>query len=237
MKTRTKHFFFLFLLVATIASAHSPEFTNQFFEESCNFTSTGRNPYFILVPGHEIVLEGDDEGELLRVVITVLDKTKVVDGVETRVVKERETLDGELVEISRNYFAICKKTNTVFYFGEDVDIYENGEIVSHDGSWRAGVNGARPGVIMPGTVLIGARYFQETAAGVALDRAEITRLDAAVTTPFGHLTDLLKTKETTPLEPGHASIKFYARGIGLIKDGTAELISFDTSASAVDEDQ
>jgi hypothetical protein len=233
MKTRIK----LFLFAATFASAHSPEFTDQFFEESCNFTSAGRNPYFVLVPGHQIVLEGDDEGELVRVVITVLDKTKVVNGVQTRVVKERETIDGQLVEISRNYFAICKKTNTVFYFGEDVDIYENGEIVSHEGSWLAGVNGAQPGIIMPGTVLIGARYFQEIAEGIALDRAEITRLDAAITTPFGLFTDLLKTKETTPLEPGNVSIKFYARGIGLIKDGAAELISFDPNASAVDEDQ
>ncbi|MCI0411681.1 hypothetical protein L0222_02640 [bacterium] len=237
MKIRPKKFLFLFLLTVTTATAHSPEFTNQFFEESCKFTSTGRNPYFILLPGHQIVLEGDDEGELVRVVVTVQDKIKIVNGVETRVVKERETVDGELVEISRNYFAICKKTNSVFYFGEDVDIYDNGEVVSHDGSWLAGVNGARPGIIMPGTLLLGARYFQETAQGVALDRAEITRLDAAITTPSGHFTDLLKTKETSPLEPGHVSIKFYARGIGLIKDGTAELISFDANASTVDADR
>ena len=77
--------------------------------------------------------------------------------------RERETADGELVEISRNYFAICRPSNSVFYFGEDVNIYENGEVVSHEGAWLAGVNGAREGMIMPGTVLIGARYFQEIA--------------------------------------------------------------------------
>src|SRR5687768_16771192 len=118
-----------------VVVAHSPEFTDEFFIERCKFTSTGTNPYFILKPGYELVLEGDDDGEFVRVVITVLDKTKIVDGVETRVVRERETIDGELVEVSRNYFAICKPTNDVFYFGEDVNIYEDGEIVSHEGEW------------------------------------------------------------------------------------------------------
>ncbi len=221
--------FVVSLFIPAILVAHSPAFTQQFFTERCNFSSTGRNPYFILEPGYELVLEGEDDGEQVRVVITVLDETKVVNGVETRVVRERETADGELVEISKNYFAICKPSNSVFYFGEDVNIYENGQVVSHEGAWHAGVNGAREGMIMPGTVLIGARYFQEIAPDVALDRAEIMKLDATLTTPFGTFTNALFTRETTPLEPGSVSVKYYAPGIGLVKDGDIVLVRINTA--------
>jgi hypothetical protein len=199
-------------------------FTDTFAIESCEFASTGRNPFFILEPGHQLVLAGEDDGEQVRLVITVLNEVKVVDGVETRVVEERETKDGELVEVSRNYFAICAKTNSVFYFGEDVDIYEDGRIVSHDGAWQAGTNGARPGIIMPGTVLLGARYFQEVAPDVAMDRAEVESLTRVVQTPAGRFMNVLETEETTPLEPNAEGFKYYAAGIGLIKDGPLELI-------------
>ena len=91
----------------------------------------------------------------MNLVITVLNETKVVNGTETRVVEERESEDGELVEISRNYFAVCEPANDIFYFGEDVDDYENGEIVSHGGAWLAGANEYKAGMIMPGKVEVG----------------------------------------------------------------------------------
>ena len=224
----------LLLVVLTVALGapagpavgHDPAFTSDFRLGRCQgFSSTGRNPYFVLEPGFRIVLEGEEEGVVKRVVITVLDETKVVDGVETRVVRERETEDGELVEISRNYFAICNRDNSVLYFGEDVDIYEDGVVVSHDGSWLAGVNGARPGIIMPGTVLVGARYFQEVAPGVAEDRAEISSVTAVVQTPAGTFEHCVRTRETTPLEPG-VSLKWYAPRIGLVRDGELRLVEF-----------
>lgn len=114
---------------------------------------------------------------------------------------------------------ICRENGSVFYHGEDVDNYdETGTIVvNHDGAWRAGVAGARAGVIMPGLPLLGARYFQEVAPDVAMDRAEITRLDATVATPAGTFERCLETKETTPLERGK-SIKAYAPGVGLVRD-------------------
>lgn len=227
---RQEHFAILFAIAAisvlcTMAFAHSPGFTTNFMQDECTFSSTGNNPYFILEPGYELVLAGEEDGENIKVIITVLDETKEVDGVETRVVRERETANGELVEISRNYFAICKQTNSVFYFGEDVNIYEEGVVVSHEGAWQSGKNGARAGLIMPGTILLGSRYYQEIAPGVALDRAENMSMTATVTTPFQTFTNCLKTRETTPLEPGHVSIKFYAPGVGLIQDGAVELIN------------
>src|SRR5262245_21653409 len=104
--------------------ADTDGWTTDFFLEKDELVTTGRNPYFVLEPGFQRILEGGGE----RFVNTVLDETKVVAGVETRVVEERETKDGKLVEVSRNYYAISKRTNSVFYFGEEVDIYKNDKI-------------------------------------------------------------------------------------------------------------
>lgn len=203
-------------------------FTDTFGIERCTFASRGRNPYFILVPGHRLDFEGQDKGAVVHLTITVLEDTLAVDGVQTRVVEERETEDGQLVEVSRNYFAVCTETDTVFYFGEDVDNYENGVVDNHDGSWRAGVDGARAGVIMPGLNLVGARYFQEIAPDVALDRAETVSVTETLSTPAGSFENVLKTKETTPLEKGVKEFKFYAPGVGLIRDADLDLVSVVT---------
>lgn len=207
------------------------EFTDEFFVDRCTFATTGRNPYFVLEPGFQLVFAGEEDGEELDLVITVLDDTEEVDGVLTRVVEERESADGELVEVSRNFMAFCTETGSVFYFGEVVDIYEDGEIVSHDGAWRAGENDAEPGIIMPGAVLLGARYYQEIAPGVALDRAENVAMDLTVETEAGTFEECLQVDETTPLEPGHVSVKVYAPGVGLIVDDVLELVEYtDPSA-------
>jgi hypothetical protein len=201
-------------------------FTDDFLLDTCGgFSSTGRNPFFILEPGYRLRLEGREDGEDVAVEIKVLQQTRRVAGVRTRVVEERETVDGKLVEVSRNFFAICNRNNDVLYFGEEVDIYdEDGEtVVSHDGAWLAGVNGARPGVIMPGSIMLGARYMQEVAPGVALDRAEHVSMDEVVSTPAGTFERCLKVRETTPLEPGSVGFKFYCPGIGLVRDGAVKL--------------
>jgi hypothetical protein len=194
------------------------EYTASFRAEECTFSSTGRNPFFILEPNYQLVLAGGDAGEAAEVIITVLNETRQVNGTETRVVEESESIDGELVEISRNFFALCEETNSVFYFGEEVDDYENGNIISHEGAWLAGQDANRAGVIMPGTILLGARYYQEIAPNVALDRAEIIDTGQVIQTPSGDFSDTLITRETTPLEPNVAELKYYAAGIGLIQE-------------------
>ncbi len=200
------------------------EFTSEFFLEDCTFASTGRNPYYIpLEAGAQLMFAGEEDGEQIELRITVLEDVEEVDGVQTRVIEEYETVDGEVIEISRNYFAICMETNSIVYFGEDVDIYEDGEIVSHAGAWRAGIDGARAGIIMPGTVLLGSRYYQEVAPGVALDRADHVAMDVTVETPAGTFTDCLQVDETTPLEAG-VSPKFYARDVGLVQDNILLLV-------------
>ena len=182
--------------------------------------ATGRNPYFILEPGYQLVLEGPGAE---RLVVTVLDETLTVDSVETRVVEERETKNAQVVEVSRNFFAISSR-NDVYYFGEDVDVYKNGKIVNHEGAWRSGVNGARFGLMMPAAPRVGAKYYQEVAPRLAMDRAEIVSLDVSMTTPAGTFARVLKIEETTPLEKGAREFKYYAEGVGLIQDGSLKLV-------------
>jgi len=212
-------------------------YTESFFLEDCRLGPRGVNKYFIpLKTGSFLRFEGEDDGEAKRLLITVLKRTKKVAGVRCAVVREMEWTDDELTEISWNYFAICPRGNDVFYFGEDVDIYEDGEVVSHDGAWLAGVNGARPGLIMPGRPLNGARYYQEIAAGVALDRAEHLSDAATVETPAGTFENCLSVAETSPLEPGHVSFKHYARCIGLIQDGDLKLAAYGCKRGDADDD-
>jgi hypothetical protein len=213
-----------------------PGYTTRFPLERCTFEAGGRNAHFSIQPGFRLFLAGDDDGEEVKVLITVLDRTRrirfvtergVALTVRTRVVEEREWKDGELVEVSRNFYARCKETNDVYYFGEDVDIYEDGVVVSHDGAWLAGQAGALPGLIMPGTFLLGSRYFQERASGIAEDRAEHVAMGLTVETPAGTFHDCVEVVETSALEPGAESIKRYCPGIGLVVDDPIELVGVD----------
>ena len=209
------------------ASGGQNDFTSSFRTENCTFNSTGRNPFFILEPNYQLVLAtGPDADEEANLTITVLNETKEVNGTETRVVEERETSGGELAEVSRNFFAVCEETNSIFYFGEEVDEYENGRVVSHGGAWLAGEGENRPGIIMPGTILLGSRYYQEIAPKVAMDRAEIVNMGTTIQTPAGDFTDTLITQETTALEPNELELKYYAAGIGLLQEEDLKLVRY-----------
>jgi hypothetical protein len=188
-----------------------PTWRKTFRIADCVLEPTGRNTYFVLEPGFQLVLEGGGG----KLAITVLDETRTVAGVTTRVVEEREWKDDELFEVSRNFFAICPRTKDVFYFGEEVDDIEDGAIIGHSGAWLAGENGARAGLIMPGDPKLGMRYYQEVAPDVALDRAEIVSLDETVATPAGSFANSLKTEEGSALDPDEHEFKTYAAEIGL----------------------
>jgi hypothetical protein len=199
------------------------KFTDRFHLDSCSFATTGRNQFFILEPGYQLTLEGKEDNEATKLVITVLDETKKIGNTETRVVEENESVNGQTVEISRNYFAFCQQTNSIFYFGEEVDNYKNGKIINHEGAWLAeGKN--KPGLMMAGQPEVGYRYYQEMAPGVAMDRAEIIGTTENLKTPAGDFTNCLKIEETTPLSPKEKEYKIYAPGIGLIKDGNLLLV-------------
>ena len=118
-----------------------------------------------------------------------------------------------------------RKTSDVFYFGEDVDVYKNGKVVDHEGAWLSGVNGARFGLMIPGTPLLGARYQQEVAPKVAMDRAEIVSLSATLQTPAGKFEQCLRTKESSTVERG-TTYKLYAPSVGLIFDADLKLTKY-----------
>jgi hypothetical protein len=184
---------------------------------------TGSNPYFNLTPGYQLSFRHGKETD----VITVLNEVKRIDGVDARAVEDREfDANGKLVELTRDYYAIDSKTNDVYYFGEDVDVYDkDGKVKSHEGSWLSGVNGAAFGLMMPARPREGQRFYQEQAPAVAMDRVEIGSIVEKLNVPAGKFTNVVHVIESTPLEIGHAD-KWYVSGIGMIKDEKMELVQY-----------
>lgn len=212
------------LLARAGQTSSSSSWVDAFAVDKKDFASTGANAFFRLEPGYRLELEGREGLGRVTLVITVLEETRQVDGVETRIVEERESKNGRLVEVSRNYFAFNTADQGIYYFGEEVDLYKKGRVVGHEGAWESGKNGARFGLMMPGRPAVGARFYQEIAPGVAMDRAEIVSLGATLKTPAGEFKGCLKFVETTPLEPLARDTKVYAPGIGLVRDGSLRLI-------------
>ena len=137
----------------------------------------------------------------------------MADGVVARVVHDESRERGVPVEITDDYYAQDAK-GTVWYMGEATTAYEKGKPASTEGSWEAGVDGARPGVIMPAHPKVGMAYRQEFLKGHAEDHAKIVSLNERVKVPLRRFRHTLMTLETTPLEPDVLEAKFYARGVG-----------------------
>jgi hypothetical protein len=209
------------------------------------FTLNIDNVYFPLADGAVWVYTGKEQGENIGLQISVLPETEPFRfggglNVTTRVVEEVEwadtDADGEidageqLIEVSRNYFAATQTgpaPGTVCYFGEDVDIYEDGEIVSHEGAWRAdgrrGRPGIAPGIFMPASPEPGMSFQQEVAPGVAEDQATVVRTGTG-TLPDGTRVTTITVRDFNPLD-GSRGTKVYAQGVGLIEDGPLRLLS------------
>ncbi len=189
------------------------------------------NPFLPLVPGTTFVYQADTDEGLEEIVMIVTDETKEVMGVICMVVRDTETVDGELLEDTFDWFAQDIEGN-VWYFGEDSSEYEDGEVISTEGSWEAGVDGAQPGIIMLADPMVGDEYRQEFYCGEAEDDAEVVSLTESVVVPYGSFDNCLQTEETTDLEPDVLEHKFYAEGVGFVlaleEDTRVELISVTT---------
>lgn len=214
----------LTLAAAGAGAAQAPRdpWVSTFAVDRTRLVATGSSPYFVLEPGYESVLEKNAE----RVVVTVTPVMRVIDGVTTRIVEERETKGNKLVEVSRNFFARDPVTGDAYYFGEEVDVYKNGRVANHEGAWAAGVAGARFGLFMPGKPVVGSRFYQEVAPHVAMDRVRIVATNVRLATPAGTFDNCVKIEETTPLEPGVRDYKVFAPGIGLVQDGSLKLVRY-----------
>jgi hypothetical protein len=173
------------------------------------------NPYLPLKPGHRWVYrETDAHGNVTRDVVRVTGRTKrVAAGVTARVVRDRATEKGQVVEDTFDYYAQDRRGN-VWYLGEDTTEFANGKPVSKEGSWEAGVDGAKPGIVMLAHPRVGRRYAQEHYPKHAEDRAKVLSRSEQVDVPAGHYRHVLLTKEWTPLEPRALEYKLYARGVG-----------------------
>ena len=154
-------------------------------------------------------------------------------GIEARVVHDVVTEDGQLKEDTFDWYAQDKAGN-LWYLGEDTKEYEDGKVSSTKGSWEAGVDGALAGILLPADPEVGMAYRQEYYEGEAEDRAKVVSVDEHADVPYGSFEGVLKTEDTTPLEPNLVEHKYYARDIGPVlavaasKDsgGREELISF-----------
>ena len=191
---------------------------DRFDVSKADLVPTGTNPYLTMQPGRVLRLKSGID----TLTVTILPDTQDIDGVTTGILEERETKNGQLVEVSRNFFATDKNTGDVYYFGEDVDNYKDGKIISHESAWRAGVEGARFGLMIPAKPTIGQAVLQEIAPKVAMDRVEVVSTDETRQDAGGNLRACVHLRETTPLE-GDVSHKYYAAGIGMIKDDEFEL--------------
>jgi hypothetical protein len=192
------------------------------------------NPYWPMQLGSRWTYrETDGEGNEQRVEVTVTRRSRTILGIEATVVHDVVTEHGAVIEDTYDWYAQDRDGN-VWYLGEDTKEYEDGEVVSTSGSWEAGVDGAQAGIVMPAKPEVGLAYRQEYYAGEAEDAAKILSLDKRVEVPHGSFAGVLKTRDTTPLEPDLVEEKYYAKGIGpvlavAVSGGASreELLSFE----------
>ncbi|HEX8855520.1 MAG TPA: hypothetical protein VF752_07950 [Thermoleophilaceae bacterium] len=176
------------------------------------------NPWFPLKPGTTLVYTGVKDGRPARDVVFVTDRTKTISGVRCVVVRDRLYSRGHLIERTSDYYAQDRR-GTVWYLGEDTaELDAKGRVKSTEGTWHAGVDGARAGIFMPRHPRVGETHRQEYYKGHAEDHFRVVSLHARVSVPYGMFRNALETREWTPLEPGVLDAKRYARGIGEVSE-------------------
>lgn len=183
-----------------------------------DFVEVVDNSYFPVLVGAKYVYEGNTEEGIERIEIMVLPENRTVMGIRATVLRDKVFLNGQLVEDTYDWYAQDKDGN-VWYLGEDVKNYENGQLKDTAGSWEAGVDGALPGIIMYANPQerLGEIYRQEYYKGKAEDMAELLSATESVVVPHGMFKNVLQTKDYTPLEPELLEHKYYAKGIGMVK--------------------
>jgi hypothetical protein len=177
------------------------------------------NRYFPLVPGTVSIYRGTDDGERLRERVRVLHRTKTIEGVRARVVLDvLRRADGSLAEKTHDWYA-ADNDGTVWYFGERTATYdEKGHLESREGSWKAGVDGAVAGIIMPADPRPTDAFRQEFYPRHAEDQAWIVQQNTHVAVPYGQLRHVVRTFEWSRLEKRVISTKLYGRGLGIVRE-------------------
>jgi hypothetical protein len=187
------------------------------------------NPYLPLTKFSRCELRGQEDGARARVVRRLLERTKrfSIGGrtVRAAVIEDRAYEDGELVERTLDYFAQADD-GTVYYLGEDVDNYENGRVVDHEGSWLYGRDTSRLGVAMPARPRTGSRWRFEDVPGITVESDRVVDRLARVRVRGKTYRHVIRVREHST--PGEIEHKLYARGTGLIRerppDGRVDLV-------------
>ena len=195
----------------TVQASYSPSINPS------DFTATIDNNYFPLKPGTTFVYKGKTKNATERDVMSVTHSTKQIVGVKCVVVDDRIWAHGKLGEKTFDWYAQDNKGN-VWYFGENTKEYKKNGKVSTEGSWEAGKDGAKPGIIMPANPKVGQTYRQEYLKGSAEDMAKVLDLNGSVKVPYSSFDHALVTKEWSPLEPGVVARKYYGAGAGDVKE-------------------
>ncbi|MFL5471859.1 MAG: hypothetical protein ACJ8AM_05830 [Gemmatimonadales bacterium] len=181
-----------------------------------NFVRVVDNPLFPLRPGTRFVYEGEEDGEIeTNITIVTYDRKNIL-GVSAVVVLDRVFVEGELKEKTFDWYAQDKQGN-VWYLGENTKEYEDGKVVSTEGSWLAGRDGAKPGIIMLAHPRVGDSYRQEFLVGEAEDQARVVARNIDQRVPYGSFEHCVRTVEFTRLEPGVKEAKIYCPGVGFVR--------------------
>ncbi|MDQ6915118.1 MAG: hypothetical protein M3155_04825 [Actinomycetota bacterium] len=181
--------------------------------DPAKFTNQVTNPYWPMRPGRTWVYDGVKDGAPEHVVVTVKPETKTIMGVRCVVITDTVTANGSLAEKTTDWYAQDSAGN-VWYFGEDSKDYKNGVVVSTQGTWEAGVDGAQPGIVAQAKPRRGPTYRQEYRPGVAEDMAKVIQVGAVERVPAGTFRDTIVTLDTDPLNPAKIEHKSYAPGVG-----------------------
>jgi hypothetical protein len=213
---------------AIVASAYEPDIDPDDFVEGID------NPWFTLVPGTTHFYEGVGEDGEFNFTVHVTHETRDVMGVTCVVVRDTEYEGGKLAEDTYDWYAQDKDGN-VWYFGEDSKEYDEGKFEGTAGSWESGKDGAYPGIIMLANPMVGMTYRQEYYEGEAEDMGTVIAMGEKLTVEYGSYEDLLVIQDSSPLEPEVMEYKYYAKGVGVIReeairgeDEFAELVDIQT---------
>ena len=183
-----------------------------------NFVENVTNSYFPLVPGTKFTYQSQTDDGLETIVVTVLSEKRTVADVNCTVVRDVVSLEGQVIEDTYDWYAQDKDGN-VWYFGEDVSNYENGDFTDKEGSFEAGVDGAKPGIIMLANPVVELPYRQEYYFNSAEDWGKVLAKGVTVTTTFRIFDNCLKTADWNALEPdAPLEYKYYAPEIGMVKE-------------------
>jgi hypothetical protein len=179
-----------------------------------DFSTKITNKYFSLPVGRKMVFESPlENGVNEKIEIEVLKETKVIGGVETIVYLDKVYNDGQLVEETRDYLA-QHKNGDVWYFGEDVNNFENGKLKDHHGTFLHGKDGAKAGIWMKAEQKVGDSYRQEYYPGEAEDMRDTIATNVTVSTKLGKYTGCVIVYDWTPLESSSREHKYYCPHTG-----------------------